>query len=1148
MKIYGKSQLYQTGEKGRKTKRTLKFILSTIFLFCFMLIFPVFVFGQTDWSSPINLPIPNSDGGQTACVVFDVDNDGVDDIVVGDRSTSPGAVWYKYSGSNWDKYVIDNTDFNPEAGGCYWDIDDDGDLDLVFGQDGSGNDVWWWENPYPNYNGTWTRRTIKNTGGNAHHHQIFGDFDCDGKVEFVTWVSGRYLWLYEIPANPKTSDTWNYTQIWTASAKSEGADAIDINGDGKLDFVGGARWFEHTSGTNFNVHVIDSDGGMKEAMHQAGQLVKGGWPEVVISPSDHDGNAKWYEWNGNGWVAHTLQYVVHGHTLDLADFDKDGNLDIMIGEMGSPGAGSDADIWIWYGDGRGNFTQETVLHGQGTHEGKVGDLDGDGDVDIVVKPYAHNTPKVQVIKNQLSSIDINNYTRKLVDNLPARAVFVESGDLNGDGMKDIIAGGYWWENPGNITGSWTRHTIGGILNNMTIVSDFDFDGDLDILGTEGTGSSSNHNFVWARNNGSGSFTILSNINYTGGGDFLQGRAFIRYNCNYHVALSWHAGESSTLALTIPPDPSSTDWTTTTFINTSENEDLSVGDIDRDGDLDLLTGTKWLQNNHASWSSYTIGTVASGEPDRCNLADINGDGRLDAVVSLENGTDVYWFMAPADPTGNWTRYLIGTATGEGFSMDAADFDKDGDPDVVLGEHRGSTNNRVIIFENDGTNSSWPTHIVDNQSNNTIDHHDGTQAVDLDGDGDLDIISIGWYNPKLWVFENKAAGITMRNDPPVVDAGSDQTTCLLWTSVLDATITDDGKPWVDPGDSNSGPLGLTVEWSKLSGPGQIHFMDPCSEDTTVTFTDWGLYKLKLSANDGQLSSSDTTTITVTIPGDLDIDWHVDLNDLSLWAARWLSHECDWDDNWCAMTDLDQKGTVNLFDFAYFSQNWLVISPDPLQEGLVAYWRFDEGSGTIAQDISGYDRHGIVEGATWVTIAAPLDGVALDFEYEHSTDRVEVSPFDVTGEGITIAAWINAESFSQGDARIVSKATGSGPDEHWWMLSTIWDVQGGIGLRFRLKTNGSTTTLIAHSGVLNTEEWTQVAATWDGSSMRLYKNGEVVGNTPKGGTLTSGPLVKIAIGNQSADAQGGLRPFDGVIDEVRIYDRALKQEEIQALVHLF
>ncbi len=45
-------------------------------------------------------------------------------------------------------------------------------------------------------------------------------------------------------------------------------------------------------------------------------------------------------------------------------------------------------------------------------------------------------------------------------------------------------------------------------------------------------------------------------------------------------------------------------------------------------------------------------------------------------------------------------------------------------------------------------------VDKQSKDTIDHHDGSIALDMDGDGDMDIISIGWYNPKLWIFENLA----------------------------------------------------------------------------------------------------------------------------------------------------------------------------------------------------------------------------------------------------------------------------------------------------------------------------------------------------------------------------------------------------------
>jgi hypothetical protein len=88
------------------------------------------------------------------------------------------------------------------------------------------------------------------------------------------------------------------------------------------------------------------------------------------------------------------------------------------------------------------------------------------------------------------------------------------------------------------------------------------------------------------------------------------------------------------------------------------------------------------------------------------------------------------------------------------MDIADFDRDGDPDIVVGEHRGKPNNQVIIFENKNNGQAWNKIVIDSGSSKEIDHHDGTQAVDIDKDGDLDIISIGWYNKKVWVLENLA----------------------------------------------------------------------------------------------------------------------------------------------------------------------------------------------------------------------------------------------------------------------------------------------------------------------------------------------------------------------------------------------------------
>jgi len=109
-----------------------------------------------------------------------------------------------------------------------------------------------------------------------------------------------------------------------------------------------------------------------------------------------------------------------------------------------------------------------------------------------------------------------------IDDLPVRAIFIQAGDLDNDGHKDLVAGGWWWENPGGFGTSWPRRTLGEPLHNMAAVYDFDGDGDMDVVGTEGIGSERNTRFVWARNDGQGNLTILENINYTSDGDFLQG--------------------------------------------------------------------------------------------------------------------------------------------------------------------------------------------------------------------------------------------------------------------------------------------------------------------------------------------------------------------------------------------------------------------------------------------------------------------------------------------------------------------------------------------------------------------------------------------------------------------------------------------------
>jgi hypothetical protein len=88
----------------------------------------------------------------------------------------------------------------------------------------------------------------------------------------------------------------------------------------------------------------------------------------------------------------------------------------------------------------------------------------------------------------------------------------------------------------------------------------------------------------------------------------------------------------------------------------------------------------------------------------------------------------------------------------MSLDVGDINKDGDSDVVIGEHNLSNpaSARTVIFENqDGKGTNWTQHIVYTGD----EHHDGTQLVDIDGDADLDIISIGWGHNLVLLYENK-----------------------------------------------------------------------------------------------------------------------------------------------------------------------------------------------------------------------------------------------------------------------------------------------------------------------------------------------------------------------------------------------------------
>lgn len=216
---------------------------------------------------------------------------------------------------------------------------------------------------------------------------------------------------------------------------------------------------------------------------------------------------------------------------------------------------------------------------------------------------------------------------------------------------------------------------------------------------------------------------------------------------------------------------------------------------------------------------------------------------------------------------------------------------------------------------------------------------------------------------------------------------------------------------------------------------------------------------------------------------------------------------------------------------------------EPGLVAHWRFDEGSGSNAADAVG-SRDATHAAATWG--GASVDGSSSYAILDGVDDVILLPTFGVAGNQLTLACWFRADDFGQLDGRLISKATGVQGNEHEWMLSTMRvpysSASGTMYLRFRVRTGNSTTTLVATSGALTPNVWVHATAVYDGTTMRLYKDGMLVGSTAKSGDLNVAPGVGVAIGNQPPGADQ--RPFDGCIDDVRIYDKALTAGEIEAL----
>ncbi len=596
--------------------------------------------------------------------------------------------------------------------------------------------------------------------------------------------------------------------------------AADVDGDGDMDvltanaFSDSVTWFANLGGGAFGPEqVITTLTDGCRTVHAAD--LDGDGDTDVISGSELDDKVAWYE-NTDGAGTFGPQQILTAagsgpQTVTAADVDGDGDLDVLSAGWGF----GNKVLWFENTDGAGTFGAEQLIDAPSSPHGlSTGDIDGDGDLDVLVASTNDNT--VGWYENTDGAGTYG--PRQVITTTASAGRSVKAADFDADGDLDVIYAATvadtvrWHENTDGAGTFGPEQVITTQVSSPreVVAADVDGDGNLDVL----SASFSDDRIAWYRNetiHRSAVFPERSNITESANGADSVYAADLDNDGDVDVLSASIFDDRVAWYENLDGDGSfGAQQTITTTANGARS--VIAADVNGDGKQDVLSASTlgdeiaWYPNL-GSGSFGAASVISSTENGAFDVyaADIDGDGDQD-VLSVAFADDRLAWFENTDGAGTFVlgQSIHAPFAGEG-SIFTADLDRDGDLDVLSS---GASFDRIAWYENtDGAG----TFGAQQEISILADAAREVFAADLDGDGDVDVISASWNDDKIAWYENTDGAATF-GAQQIISSAPDGAEAIHAADmdldgdldIVSASSLDDSISWFEnDGAANFGP---------------------------------------------------------------------------------------------------------------------------------------------------------------------------------------------------------------------------------------------------------------------------------------------------------------------------------------------------------